>query len=556
MTKKIFLSIFSICGLVFLASMLLTFFTIYSYFTSVEENQLHSGLELVAQGYEDEGLKYLKQIEDAGYRISLIEPDGDVVYDSQEGSKNLGNHGDREEVKEALETGFGESSRYSETLTERALYAAVRVSSGEILRISVSHYSVIALMMGVATPLIQIFCGAIIAALILAIWISRKIVQPLESMDLDHPEQTEVYEELKPIVNRLRLYKKDIQRQKRKLAMATAEFRTVADAIEEGMILLDRDLNVLNVNPAAARILGIQGDLEGKAFSQICQIPEVLDMVRQTETGQAGSRVVTQEDRAYLFQVKPVHADGKIRGCSVLMLDVTERQQVEQMRKEFTGNVSHELKTPLQTISGYSELMEQGLARQEDIPVLSGKILGESRRMTALVEEILTLSKMDEEQPVKKVETDLAEIAGSVARELEYTARKEQVDLVTEIPEAPLELVGDPAMLRSILFNLLDNAVKYNQAGGQATLTLRQEPEQAVIEVTDNGCGIPVGEQERIFERFYRVDKSRSRARGGTGLGLAIVKNAVRLHDGTVNVFSRPGEGSRFIVKLPLNGQE
>lgn len=565
MTKKIFYAIFSVCTLVFLSSMILTFSTLFQYFSSVEKDQLHSSLELAAQGYDQEGLRFLEDMDHEDYRVSLISAKGNVLYDSSTGSDALPSHADREEVKEALETGWGESTRYSETLTEQAIYSAMKLPDGNVLRISVSRYSVLTLLMGVATPLISIFCGALLAALVLAIWLSHRIMSPLENLDLDHPEQGEIYEEMKPIADRLSRYRRDQDRQKRRLRVQQAEFDTVAAGIEEGLLLLDQELNILYLNEAAAAALDlapgaaqkIQTEIgAGKEFpfERLCLLKPVVDLARKARKScQPQNALVPVEDRVWLVQAGPVMAREKFRGESILLLDVTERQQMERMRKEFTGNVSHELKTPLQTISGYSELMAQGLARPEDVQGMAERILREARRMSTQVDQILTLTRMDEGLEVKREAVNLNGLIGSVQADVQETASRSRVSVKVQEPDVPVVVQGNPQLLRSVVFNLTENAIKYSAPDSHVQLELRSDGGEAVLLVKDDGPGIAPADQERIFERFYRVDKSRSRQLGGTGLGLAIVKNAVRLHGGTVSVDSEPGKGSVFTVRLPVS---
>lgn len=565
MTKKIFYAIFSVCTLVFLSSMILTFSTLFQYFSSVEKDQLHSSLELAAQGYDQEGLRFLEDMDHEDYRVSLISAKGNVLYDSSTGSDALPSHADREEVKEALETGWGESTRYSETLTEQAIYSAMKLPDGNVLRISVSRYSVLTLLMGVATPLISIFCGALLAALVLAIWLSHRIMSPLENLDLDHPEQGEIYEEMKPIADRLSRYRRDLDRQKRRLRVQQAEFDTVAAGIEEGLLLLDQELNILYLNEAAAAALDlapgaaqkIQTEIgAGKEFpfERLCLLKPVVDLARKARKScQPQNALVPVEDRVWLVQAGPVMAREKFRGESILLLDVTERQQMERMRKEFTGNVSHELKTPLQTISGYSELMAQGLARPEDVQGMAERILREARRMSTQVDQILTLTRMDEGLEVKREAVNLNGLIGSVQADVQETASRSRVSVTVQEPDVLVVVQGNPQLLRSVVFNLTENAIKYSAPDSHVQLELRSDGGEAVLLVKDDGPGIAPADQERIFERFYRVDKSRSRQLGGTGLGLAIVKNAIRLHGGTVSVDSEPGKGSVFTVRLPVS---
>lgn len=552
MTKKIFYAVFTVCSTIFLASLLLTFTALYNYFSNLEQERLRSSLMLVEQGLETGKDSFLEQIQDFDYRLTIIETDGTVIYDNQADAATMPNHLGREEVDEALETGSGQSLRYSDTLTEKSMYEAIRLDDGRVLRISAAGYSVFALFMGIFPPLLLIFLAGMIISLVLAAWISKKIVSPLNSLDLDHPARNHTYEELDPLMLKLALSQSKIKSQKEELEMRKREFQTVTRSISEGLILLGSKGQILSINPAAQNILHPDEPVVGLIFADICPCRPIAEMALQSLDGKSLSQVVDWENESYLVEVQPVIQDKKYEGCSIVLMNVTSRQKIDRLRHEFTGNVSHELKTPLQTISGYSELLAEGMVSQDDVPDFAARIHKESGRMQTLINEIMTLSMLDESGEQTEEITDLKTAAESAVEELRPIAAKDGIEITLEAENALVR--GNPAMLYSIVRNLTDNAVKYNVQNGKVDVRVFTEPKSgmAVVSVKDTGCGISRTDQERIFERFYRVDKSRSRQRGGTGLGLSIVRNAVRLHQGTVEVISQPGQGSEFKVRIPL----
>lgn len=558
MTKKIFYAIFSVCSIVFLLSGVLTFTALYNYFSGIEESRLEDNLKLVEQGMEDQGQEYLEGTRDSEFRLTLIEPDGTVIFDSQADPADLSSHADREEIREALSDGVGRSSRYSDTLTERAFYYARKQPDGNVLRISASSYSVLALFMGIFPALILIFLGALALSLLLATQLSKKIVAPLNELDLDHPSREHVYEELDPLMLRLSLQQKQIREQKEELADRAREFRVISNAVSEGLVLLSSELRILSINPAARTILQITEEDQDELFTSLCPSEKISEMVKKSVSGKRQSSIVDWNSESWMVEISPVMHDEHFQGCVLLIMNFTDQKKAEQMRREFTGNVSHELKSPLQTISGYSELMSSGMVSERDIPEFSARILSESRRMTSLINEILTLSYLDEAVSNELEEIDLKTFGQSIMNELSYPARKEGIHLHFE--SAPLKIMANPAMIRSILYNLTDNAIKYNREDGDVWVKIEKknhvfddsEQPAAKITIRDNGLGICPEDQERIFERFYRVDKSRSRQKGGTGLGLSIVKHALRLHNGQIALDSIPEQGTVFTVWLPL----
>lgn len=552
MTKKIFYSIFAACSAVFAASLLLTFFALYNYFTRVEEDRLAADTVMVEQVLEHStgDPDWITNLDPDGFRVTLISPDGTVISDSVADPATMGNHADREEVREALETGKGESIRTSDTLTERFLYSARRLPNGDVLRVSVSNYSVFALLMGIMPPLLLIFLAAMILSLVLAVWISKRIVSPLNNLDLDHPNTEPVYEELQPLMLRLAQQKRQIRHQRQELEMRKEEFDVVTDGITEGLVLLSAKNEILSMNRAARSILKVRGSATGRPFDQVCKNPEITRLIEESqETNGMLSAVFNQDYESYMAEVSPVIQDKQREGAVLLIMNVTRQQNAEQMRREFTGNVSHELKTPLQTISGYSELLSEGFVDPENVPAFSKKILSESKRMISLIDDIIHLSYLDESDTTAMEPIDLYQSAKSVMNELSYQAQQEGVSL--KLTGGTAFIKGNKQMVHSVVFNLIDNAIKYNRKDGSVTIDVKEENGNVILSVTDTGVGIPEDQLDRIFERFYRVDKSHSREIGGTGLGLSIVKHAIRIHKATIQVESEQGVGSKFTVTFP-----
>ncbi len=443
MTKRIFRAILAVSLAVFLASIALFMGVLYDYFSSVQRDQLRMQTELAAQGVTHEGMAFLDDLDVSHYRITWIDEMGAVLYDSQKQPEDMENHLEREEIQSALRYGFGESSRYSTTLMERSFYRAKKVPDGTVLRLSIGQNSLLTLLLGMSWPILVIFTVALVLSLVLANRLSKKIVEPLNTLDLDHPLECGGYDELTPLLRRLHAQQREIRRQR--------------------------------------------GELE----------------------------------------------------------------QAEELRREFSANVSHELKTPLQTISGCSELLAEGLVQEQDVTKFAGQIYGETQRMISLVDDIIKLSHLDEGAgDMVWEEVDLYVLAEKTRQALAEKAAR--YDVTVSLRGIPVRIYGIPQLLSSILFNLLDNAIQYNRKGGAAEVEVLSDGQNAVLTVRDTGVGIPPEHQERIFERFYRVDKSRSKAAGGTGLGLSIVKHAVALHHGSIQVDSQPGQGTTMVVTLPL----
>ena len=463
------------------------------------------------------------------------------------------NHFQREEVKEAFAEGYGEDSRYSSTLTERYLYSAKRLPNGTVLRMSVTQNSLLVLTLGMLQPICVIFAAAFILSVVLASRLSKKIVKPLNELNLDEPLNNEEYDELSPLLRRIDVQQRQIQRQKKELERKQSEFDTVTRGMTEGIVLLNQKSAILSINRAAAQLLEASTFDAGKDILTVNRRPELTELLRKAQSSGHCETVMDFESGIYQLSASPVVSDGKMIGTVLLMFDATEKEKNEQIRREFTANVSHELKTPLHAILGSAELMANGMVKTEDIPTFSTRIYTETQRMIRLVEDIIRLSHLDEgAEDMKHEETDLLSIADSVVESLKPEA--ENSGMTMELRGEKTVIQGIPQLLESIVYNLCDNAIKYNRKGGSVSVEVKSDNEFAVLTVSDTGIGIPPEHRERIFERFYRVDKSHSKEIGGTGLGLSIVKHAARLHHAEIDLKSVVEVGTTVTVKFPKNG--
>lgn len=551
MTKRIFRSICFVAIAVFLASLILIMGVLYDYFSGVQQRQLQMQLELAAQGVTNEETAYFDDLKVRDYRITWIAADGTVLYDSDALSSDMENHLEREEIKEALATGYGESKRYSATLMDRSLYAAQRLEDGTVLRLSIAQSSILTLVLGMAQPISIVIVLAVVLSVVLAVRLSKSIVKPLNEIDLDHPLSNEGYDELAPFLRRIDSQQKQLRRQKTRLEQKQAELDTIIGSMSEGMVLLNEHGKIVSINPAAMALLGVEKSPVGADMLTVSRNLSLNDILRQTLQGQSVVETVSLETGQYQISASPIMSEEKVVGAALCFFDVTEKEKAEQMRREFTSNVSHELKTPLHSISGYAELLQNNMVKQGDIVPFAGKIYREAQRMTSLVEDILSLSHLDEgAEDMEWTEIDLYELAAKAIAGLEAEAKAAEVK--TSLHGEYCCLHGIPQLLHSILYNLCDNAIKYNRNGGEVKVSVEGQGDSVLLTVSDTGIGIPAQEQERIFERFYRVDKSRSKEVGGTGLGLSIVKHAVLIHHGTIEVDSAVDEGTTITVRLPI----
>lgn len=550
MTKRIFRTIFIVAVGVFLASVVLFMTVLYDYFSAVEQNQLKMQTELAAQGVEHEGSRYFEDLETKNYRITWIQADGTVLYDSVFDAGEMENHFERKEVKEALAKGYGEDLRYSSTLTERYLYSAKCLSDGTVIRISITQTSLLVLMLGMLQPLCVIFIVVIVLSILLASRLSKKIVKPLNDLNLNEPLNNEEYDELSPLLRRIDAQQRQIRWQKNELSRKQSEFDAVTGGMEEGIVLLNAKGVILSINRAAAKLLGAGTFDIGKDILTINRSPALTQLLHKAEIGKHSETVINFEAGIYQFSASPVVSDGKVTGTVLLMFDAAEKEKNEQIRREFTANVSHELKTPLHVILGSAELMLSGMVKPEDIPAFSKRIYTETQRMIQLVEDIIKLSHLDEgAEDMKREKTDLIRIAGDVVQSLKQEAEKTGIQI--SLHGKSTVLYGIPHLIESIIYNLCDNAIKYNRKGGSVSVDVKDEHAFVILTVADTGIGIPEEHQNRIFERFYRGDKSHSKEIGGTGLGLSIVKHVARLHNAEIDLQSVENKGTTITIRFP-----
>lgn len=554
MTKRIFRSVCIVAVVVLFASLALVMGVLYDYFSGSQENQLKTQTDLAAQGIEHEGSTYFDGLDSEELRITWIDKNGKVLFDNKTDASSMENHLEREEVRQAVENGYGKSSRYSETLTEKSLYSAKKLSDGSVLRLSVSQYSVLTLFLGMLRPVLIIALLAVVLALLLAYRLSKNIVTPLNKLNLDSPLSNKVYEELSPLLKRMDAQQRQLKHQSEELKRKREEFETATENMSEGLIILNEKGVILSINRAAAKMLGLSEDSVGKDFFSEKTSVNLKEPTQIALSGKNKEEVFALRDGNCQLLANPVSTDGKVTGAALLVLDVTEKERAEQMRREFTANVSHELKTPLQTISGYAELLANGMVADKDKTAFSEKIYAEAQRMIRLIEDIIKLSNLDEGAVKLTRETvDLYVTAENTVRSLLPAAKKANVTLSLNGENA--EIYGIPQLLTAVVYNLCDNAIKYNKDGGTVFVSVKNNAENIVLSVRDTGIGIPKEQQERIFERFYRVDKSHSKEVGGTGLGLSIVKHAAKLHDAKITLESEVGKGTEITVIFPKKQQ-
>ncbi len=547
MTKRIFHSIFTVAAVILLASFVLITGVLYEYFSNKQMDQLNMQTHLAAQGIEAAGEDFFSDMDISGCRITWIAADGTVLYDSQAEQSSMENHADREEVQQALKTGHGESTRYSTTLMERQLYSADRLSDGTVVRISDMQYTPLTLILGMIQPVIIIALLALLLSLLLASRMAKRIVKPLNEMCLDNAEKIETYPELAPLTDKLKSQQNQLRDQEKELRRRRDEFDAATGSMTEGLILLNEQGSVLSINKAATKALDIGRYCIGRDIRTLSAEPRLRETVEKALGGEHGEAHITLGSVSYRLYASPVTSGDRVAGAALLMLDTTEKEKAEQLRREFSANVSHELKTPLHTISGCAELLANGIVKPEDVPHFLSQIRSESKRMIALIEDIIKLSHLDEgAEDMQRKDVDLLSVARREADSLSQTAEAAGIELTVSGESSVIN--GIPQLLAAIVHNLCENAIKYNRPGGFARVDVRREGARTLLTVEDNGIGIPPEEQQRIFERFYRVDKSHSKEVGGTGLGLSIVKHAAALHNAKISVASAPDKGTTITL--------
>ena len=544
MTSKIFRSTVFVAAVVLLCSLSVILGVLYNHFTDVQVRQLKDELSLAVTGTEQYGNAFLENVEADRFRVTWIDKDGTVLFDTQADQTAMENHADREEIREAMETGSGSAVRNSSTMTEQTYYEARRLYDGTVLRISANQASAWALMIDLLWPILLIAVLAIGLSALLARRMAKNIVEPLNKLDLERPLSNDTYEELSPLLRRINQQHLQIDAQMRKLRRKTDEFIQITSHMQEGLVVLDKETNIRSINSAALRIFRAEESCVGSGFFQINRSNDLRQALNDALDHGHGSVMQELDSRIYRFDMSRIRSDGRLLGAVILAVDVTEAQNAEKLRREFSANVSHELKTPLQGIIGSAELLESGMVRPEDTSRFVGHIRREAKRLVNLIEDIIRLSQLDEGVVMPTETVDILALAEEVQSILRPSAEDRNVTIA--VSGAGFSVTGVRRMLHEVIYNLCDNAIKYNVPGGSVQI----HAENNCLTVSDTGIGIPPEHQDRIFERFYRVDKSHSKATGGTGLGLSIVKHAVAYHNASISLESAPGKGTTITIQF------
>lgn len=548
MRKKIFRSIFTVALVVLLSSIGIATSFLYNHFNTSQQSQLHTELLLVADTVNKVGIEYFETFDSSVFRFTVVDADGTVLYDTQANANEMENHADREEIVEAFQNGKGSSARTSSTLTEKTFYEAVLLESGDVLRVSVNQLTVGALIIGMLPAILVIILIATVVAGLLSLTMAKQVTEPLINLDLEHPADNVAYEELTPILTKLYKQHKQIKKQSKSIHRKSEEFDQIVSSMNEGLVLLDEHAMILSMNQAAKKIFDVSKAVKGDDFLLYDRTSKMSKAICDALEDKHSEYTEERSGSVYQFTVNPIESSGKVLGVIILVFDVTDRAFAERNRQEFSANVTHELKTPLQSIIGSAELLETGLVKDEDKLKFIGTIRKEAARLVTLINDIIRLSQLDEKTEVALEEIELKEVADEVADVLASSANKKNVSF--NIEGEPCTVLGVRRYIYEIIYNLCDNAIQYNVDGGKVTVKLSKEAERVKISVIDTGIGISPEHQRRIFERFYRVDKSRSKETGGTGLGLSIVKHAVQFHNGNVTLKSEVGKGTTVTVEI------
>ena len=550
MTKKIFKSIMFVCALVLAVGLAAVMGILYSNFDGQMRKELSKEAAYLAYGVEQQGLDYLKNIKDKSARITYIDQDGTVLFDNEADVSEMKNHSDRTEFQKAEKYGAGESSRYSDTLSEKTIYYALRLKDGTVLRVSGTQDSVLALVENLIFPLCGLLCLMLILSGIMASAISKRIVKPINELDLESPEENRIYEELSPLLSKIHRQNREIQNQLELAKQQQEEFALITENMQEGLIVIDKYTMILSANSSAWNLFHMDRVCQGESVYCLDREEEFRHAIEQVLSGEHTELVLKLNGSDIQLIANPVIRDKKTEGAVVLLVNVTEKLERESLRREFSANVSHELKTPLTSISGFAEIMQGGLVKNEDIPKFAGRIYKESQRLLQLVEDVIQISQLDEEKTSYVWEpVDVYQVCKNAFESLKEKAKRLNVHLYICGERMKMEAVR--TLLEEAIYNVCDNAIKYNRNDGSVSVFLTQTAQEIQIVVKDTGVGIPKEDQNRVFERFYRVDKSHSKEIGGTGLGLSIVKHAVGALKGSVILRSEEGNGTEICMKFP-----
>ena len=550
MTKKIFKSIMFVCALVLAVGLAAVMGILYSNFDGQMRKELSKEAAYLTYGVEQQGVDYLKNIKDKSARITYIDQDGTVLFDNEADVSEMKNHSDRTEFQKAEKYGAGESSRYSDTLSEKTIYYALRLKDGTVLRVSGTQDSVLALVENLIFPLCGLLCLMLILSGIMASAISKRIVKPINELDLESPEENRIYEELSPLLSKIHRQNREIQNQLELAKQQQEEFSLITENMQEGLIVIDKYTMILSANSSAWNLFHMDRVCQGESVYCLDREEEFRHAIEQVLSGEHTELVLKLNGSDIQLIANPVIRDKKTEGAVVLLVNVTEKLERESLRREFSANVSHELKTPLTSISGFAEITQGGLVKCEDIPQFAGRIYKESQRLLQLVEDVIQISQLDEEKTSYTWESvDVYQVCKNAFESLKEKAKRLNVHLYICGEYMKMEAVR--TLLEEAVYNVCDNAIKYNRNDGSVSVFLTQTAQEIQIVVKDTGVGIPKEDQDRVFERFYRVDKSHSKEIGGTGLGLSIVKHAVGALKGSVILRSEEGNGTEICMKFP-----
>lgn len=554
MNKKIFTLNFLTSVLVLLISFVMVFGILFSYFEGRIFNELKNEADYLSYAVSAEGASYVEKLKNKSARITLVSADGEVIADTDADVKTLENHAGREEIIDAKNNGFGSSARYSSTLTEKTLYYAVRLDDGNILRVSTVQNSVLLIILGLIQPLIVIMVIALVLSLVLSNRVSKAIINPINNLDLDNPENNDTYDELTPLLQKIANQNKTIGRQVKEAKQKQEEFRLITENMSEGFIVTDNFANILSYNKAALTLLGAD-DVKSENVYALNRSREFRETIEGALDGRRTESDLLPDGKCYNIIANPVYGGGQVIGAVIVIIDVTERAHREQLRREFTSNVSHELKTPLTSILGFAEIMKAGGAPEDTVKEFSGIIYDEAKRLVTLVSDIIKISELDENAVMYDAESvDIYETAESVAKRLAPEAKKKNVTV--NVIGGSANIDGSSKVIDEMIYNLCDNAIKYNKEGGTVDIIINTTDERVNVTVRDTGIGIPAGDKDRVFERFYRVDKSHSKEVGGTGLGLSIVKHGAMFHHAEISLESTLGKGTSITVSFIRRGNQ
>lgn len=550
MFKKIFRSSLLTAMIVLLASIFLIMGILHGIFENQLEDQLQKETAFVATAIENEGISYFDNLSKDGDRVTLIDRDGTVLADSQVDVSKLENHGDREEVKQAETEGRGQSVRYSSTMTEKTVYYAQKLDNGQILRISADQFTIVTILLGISQPIAIVVIAAIVLSLILSTNVAKHIVEPINDLDLDEPMENTVYDELSPLLRKIAHQNSTIEEQLKEARQKQEEFRIITDNMSEGFIVIDNQMKILTYNAAALKLFGAEQKTPENILA-LSRSKPFRDAIYKSLDGEHSQAEMTTDERVYSIISNPVYdTEQEVIGAVIVVIDITEISRREQLRREFTSNVSHELKTPLTSISGFAEIMKSGGTDEATVVDFSRSIYDEAQRLISLVSDIIKLSELDDGTIEYEPETvDLYTLSLEIASRLSPQAQEKKIHFTVNGEKA--EITGVKKILDEIIFNLCDNAVKYNRSGGDVKVSVKNSADTVTVTVSDTGIGIPTAQQDRVFERFYRVDKARSKSIGGTGLGLSIVKHGVMYHNAQISLESKENEGTTVVINFP-----